>query len=264
MLFLSSYRCRGLPLAAMLSLSLIPSFAQAQGRAREVGSLQVGTTLLWVRATDQGVVELFSAQGYRNMFTKPIMLLPEKVARFAYAVDHATAAVPDTVHPVTIEAGNLGDSTLRVRSTLGGPAPNLLLDFTADPTTGQVVLKGEQAGQLLTTLADAAQATREMSQPARGRAVSARWRAGVRRHGTSRRAVPAPVTAPVPVASASAPAPTAMPASSVEPDAPSPQVPAPAVIAKVAGAPIAAHRPMVATIPVVAAPTLPALPAPTP
>ena len=60
--------------ACLFTLSCCAATLHAQAATEETGNFVVGGTVIWVKATDAGVVQLFMSQGYRDAFARPIAL----------------------------------------------------------------------------------------------------------------------------------------------------------------------------------------------
>jgi len=172
------HRCitRQWPLAARVAVWVLGSFAaplSAQEQVKETGSLQIGNTVVWVRATNHGVIQFFAAEGYRDAFAHPVLLPASGVGAFVAEVASASAGQPPTLAR-TVTAKQLGDSSFSLVRTIGGNTPGLTVTLPpSDQLPLRLTLPDPLALQLLSVLADAARTTQDMSGPPRLTVASA-------------------------------------------------------------------------------------------
>jgi hypothetical protein len=81
--------------------------AQAPSTGQEVGMAHWGSTYVWLRVTETGLVEVYASTGYRNAFVQPVALTASDVDRWASSLDQL--AEPTDAHPASMTS----DGTLR-------------------------------------------------------------------------------------------------------------------------------------------------------
>jgi hypothetical protein len=88
--------------------------AQVVATEQEVGTLHWGPTVVWLRATDAGVVQVYASTGYRSAFVQPVALNIDDVDRWATLLEQL--ASPTQISATSAHLSD-GDAS---RVTLGG------------------------------------------------------------------------------------------------------------------------------------------------
>ncbi len=97
--------------ASGLLLPIASLFAQAAPRDQEIGTLHWGPTVVWLRATGTGQVELFASTGFRSAFVQPVMLSAEDADRWSALFDQlASMPLSDPAAGSAAPAGNTDTS----------------------------------------------------------------------------------------------------------------------------------------------------------
>ena len=97
--------------AGGLLLPISSLFAQAAPRDQEIGTLHWGPTVVWLRATGTGQVELFAFTGFRSAFVQPVMLSAEDADRWSALFDQlASMPLSDPAAGSAASAGNTDTS----------------------------------------------------------------------------------------------------------------------------------------------------------
>lgn len=222
----------GLRIAIVGAALFATAVASANGQTtfRETGSVTVGSSLVWVRGTKAGVVQLFVGRGFHDAFARAHEVDASMLARWidsvrALAPARDSAADDEQLHGSALSA----DVTMMRR--VGGPFSGLrLLMSGEDPIT----MPEPTARDFLGVLDSAVRAARELSAPAQVTTVAA-------------------VAAPAPPPPAPAPPPAPTP--------PAPPAPAPPAPARVPSAPVAIGQSTALPAPelVLPAPTAPVM-----
>jgi len=137
--------------------------AHAQSTYRETGSVTVGGYLLWVRGTNERVVELYIGRGFRDAFAKAHDM---DAARVQQWIDSVRA-----VDPVPSEDSGSTDAQLRGASL--GPDVTMLRRVGGTFSGLRLLVAGEDpirmaeptARDFIAILDSAARVTRELSAP---------------------------------------------------------------------------------------------------
>ena len=170
--------------ACLFTLSCCAATLHAQAATEETGNFVVGGTVIWVKATDAGVVQLFMSQGYRDAFARPIALPAASLRRWAESAQQIAS------HQSREHTG--GDSAEVSSGSLG--ESGMVLERWVAPTGGGV--RVERGGQVIlhmpddpgrtfiAAVAEAAKLTQEASAPRASKMVA------------QRAAVPAPRATP--------------------------------------------------------------------
>ncbi|MGI8497855.1 MAG: hypothetical protein ACR2OG_09785 [Gemmatimonadaceae bacterium] len=144
----------------LVALLMLPTCVVAQSRTREMGSYHYGDAVVWIKATDRGVVELFVARGYRDAFTRANEITADSLEQWADSSEMLAGSVPSSGGPEIVYAGQGAPfGSVVLERHLGGPTPGLRLH--ASVISARITEPG--ARELTGTLRAAAQVTRLLS-----------------------------------------------------------------------------------------------------
>lgn len=132
--------------------------AAAQDHVVEVSSFQIGTVVVWIKATDGGAVLVYASQGFRAAFTRPIELPVAEVTSWA----DSAAAILAQPEPGS-QSLQLGDGSIQLAwRRAPHPVTELSLPRTASgPLLTRLTDNG--ARQLIAALRDAARTSGEIT-----------------------------------------------------------------------------------------------------
>jgi hypothetical protein len=207
--------------------------ASANGQAtfRETGSVTIGTSLVWVRGTNAGVVQLFVGRGFHDAFARAHEVDAKVLERWIDSVRVlAPKADSDSVAGAEQVRGSALSADVTMMRRVGGPSSGIrLLMNGEDP----VAMPEPTAREFLVVLDSAVRAARELSPSAPATPAQVTTVAAVVVAPAPVPAAPAPqqvapAPAPAPVPSEPAPsAPVAIGGASTTMDAPELVLPAP-------------------------------------
>jgi len=234
---------------AIVGVALVASVvASADGQAtfRETGSVTIGSSLVWVRGTSAGVVQLFEGRGFHDAFARAHEVNAAVLERWIDSVRALPPAMDSAAGDEQMRGFALSTDVTMMRR-VGGPLSGLrLLMSGEDPVT----MPEPTAREFLVALDSAVRVARELSAPAAPAPVR-------------EVAVAATVTAPAPApppAPPAAPAPAPQPAQSISvATGESAALPAPELVLPEPSAPVVSLASRVEILPL---PTV--LPAPLP
>jgi hypothetical protein len=241
--------------ALAIALATTAASASAQSTFRETGSVTIGTSLVWIRGTNAGVVQLFVGRGFHDAFARAHEVDATTLQRW---VDSVRALAPVRSSDSAADDSQMRASVLSSEVTMmrrvGGPFSGLrLLVSGEDP----IAMPELTAREFLVVLDSAARVAKEMSAPA-SPSTPAVTVAAVAAPVVTAPVVTAPVvTAPVVVAPPApvSPAPVAPAPVEVPPPAPAP---APELVLPAPSAPVVLLASRVEIMPL----PLPDVPAP--
>lgn len=207
-----SWRSFILASSLLAASSTAPRLAPAQSRVRETGTFQVSQHVLWIRGTDQGVVQLFVARGFRDALARPHNLNPDAILSWSDSLAKLRAAQRAAGKEIVVSTNGLASDGTVLQRQVGGRSPGLSITLGGGETLKLI----EAATPAFTVaLEEAVRATREFSRSS-----------GV----ASGDGVPAQEVTPVAVATSAREEPPALPPA--EPTLVTPVTSAPAAPAK--------------------------------
>jgi hypothetical protein len=201
---------------ATVALLVTASASASAQTFRETGSVMIGTSLVWVRGTNAGVVQLFVGRGFRDAFAPAHEVDATTLQRWVDSVRAlpAVSSRDSTVDESQVRASVLSADVTMLRR-VGGPFSGLrLLVSGEDP----IAMPEPTARDFLVVLDSAARVARAMSAPASVATVAAR----------PAPVVPAPVAPAAIVPAAVAPAAVAVAAPETTTSQPTPELVLPA------------------------------------
>ncbi|MDQ6886065.1 MAG: hypothetical protein M3068_02100 [Gemmatimonadota bacterium] len=146
----------------LVALLAVPACIGAQSRTQEMGSYHYGDAMVWIKATDRGVVELFVARGYRDVFTRASDLTADSLELWADSTEKLASATGPGSAEVVYAGQGLAFGSVALERHLGGATPGLRLE---SPAIG-ARLTEPQALELTGTLRAAAQVTQLLTSAA--------------------------------------------------------------------------------------------------
>ncbi|MFN2399409.1 MAG: AgmX/PglI C-terminal domain-containing protein [Gemmatimonadaceae bacterium] len=193
-----SWRSFVLASSLLAASSTAPLLALAQSRVRETGTFQVSQHVLWIRGTDQGVVQLFVARGFRDALARPHNLNPDAILSWSDSLAKLRAARRSAGKEIVLSTTGLASDGTVLQRHVGGRFPGLSITVGGGET-----LKFVEAATPAFTVAleEAVRATREFSSTA---AVVSEDAARAAEAPPVAVAIPTPAVAPAPAASAEA------------------------------------------------------------
>lgn len=213
---------------AIVGVTLIASVvASADGQAtfRETGSVTIGSSLVWVRGTSAGVVQLFEGRGFHDAFARAHEVNAAVLERWIDSVRALPPAVDSAAGDEQMRGFALSTDVTMMRR-VGGPSSGLrLLMNGEDPVT----MPEPTAREFLVALDSAVRVAQALSAPAAPApapevAVAATVASALTAPAPAAPAPPAP-PAPAPAqASPSQPAPSGSAATGESAASPSPEL----------------------------------------
>lgn len=148
---------------ATLALLITASARASAQTFRETGSVTIGTSLVWVRGTNAGVVQLFVGRGFRDAFAPAHEVDATTLQRW---IDSVRALPPVSSRDSAVDESQVRASVLSADVTMlrrvGGPFSGLrLLVSGEDP----IAMPEATARDFLVVLDSAARVARAMSAP---------------------------------------------------------------------------------------------------
>jgi hypothetical protein len=135
------------------------STGAAQAQPRDIGTMTVSGSVLWVRATDAGQVQLFMSRGYRDALARPAVLDAAPLAAWA---DSARALQRPTTGMAETRCGAPNDADLVLDRWLSSDSAGLRIQQNG---TTVVRMDDTSARQLVDLLAEASRVARQLSGP---------------------------------------------------------------------------------------------------
>lgn len=151
--------------ASLFTLSCCTAALHAQATTEETGNFVVGGTVIWVKATDAGVVQLFMSQGYRDAFARPIALPAASLRRWAESaqtISYHQPAERNGSDSAEVSSGSLGESGMVLERWVAATGGGVRVE-----RGGHVILHmpDDPGRNFIAAIAQAAKLTQEASAP---------------------------------------------------------------------------------------------------
>lgn len=151
--------------ASLFTLSCCTVALHAQATTEETGNFVVGGTVIWVKATDAGVVQLFMSQGYRDAFARPIALPAASLRRWAESaqtISYHQPAARNASDSAEVSSGTLGESGTVLERWVAATGGGVRVE-----RGGHVILHmpDDPGRDFIAAIAQAAKLTQEASAP---------------------------------------------------------------------------------------------------
>jgi len=151
--------------ACLFTLSCCAATLHAQAMTEETGNFVVGGTVIWIKATDAGVVQLFMSQGYRDAFARPIALPAASLRRWAESAQTISYPQPtarDASDSAEVSSGSLGASGTVLERWVAATGGGVRVE-----RGGHVILHmpDDPGRSFIAAMAQAAKLTQEASTP---------------------------------------------------------------------------------------------------
>ena len=151
--------------ASLFTIFCCTVASHAQATTEETGNFVVGGTVIWVKATDAGVVQLFMSQGYRDAFARPIALPAASLRRWAESAETISIHQPTERNgsdSAEVSSGSLGETGMVLERWVAATGGGVRVE-----RGGHVILHmpDDPGRNFIAAIAEAAKLTPEDSAP---------------------------------------------------------------------------------------------------